>query len=130
MIAVAMRTDNPQAELYLFQDGQLTGQVVWEAHRELSRTIHTQLRELLQSAGLTVHSIKGVILFQGPGSFTGLRIGVSVANGLGAALGMPVVATRGDNWQQAGLQQLRGKKGFTPVEPFYGADPHITTPKK
>ena len=40
--------------------------------------------------GLEVRKLEGVEVATGPGSFTGLRVGVSVANALGFALGIPV----------------------------------------
>lgn len=130
MIAVAVRTDNPQAELYLFIDNILQHQEIWQAHRELSATIHVRLKSLLAQAGKDLHDIEGVIFFQGPGSFTGLRIGCSVVNGLGASLNIPVVATQGVDWLNNGINVLTKKVGFQPIEPFYGAEPHITAQKK
>lgn len=130
MLTVAIRTDNPQAELYLYEDGTLKGEKVWQAHRELSATIHLQLQALLQSAAHSLADLTGIIFYQGPGSFTGLRIGISVANALGSSLDIPVVATMGDAWIGEGLNLLTDKKSFIPVEPFYGSEAHITLPKK
>ena len=46
---------------------------------------------LCSEAGTNVAALKGVAVSIGPGSFTGLRIGVATANALGLALGIPVV---------------------------------------
>lgn len=130
MICVALRTDNPQAELYLYVDGKEVGKEIWQAHRELSSTLHSKLRGLLEAKGNQLHDINGVVVYQGPGSFTGLRIGISVANALGASLNVPVVAAQGDNWRTDGLSQIAVDQKFIPVEPYYGSDPHITQQKK
>lgn len=130
MISLAIRTDKPEAELYLYDDNQLIGQTIWLAHRELSATIHSNIKQLLESRQHEYEDIGGIVFFQGPGSFTGLRIGVSVANAFGSSLHIPVVAMQGDDWKEAGLLTLRKVSGFVPVEPFYGADAHITLPKK
>ena len=46
--------------------------------------------KLLQAAGCKLQDLEGIEVEKGPGSFTGLRVGVSVANALGFALGIPV----------------------------------------
>ncbi len=130
MRVIAVRTDNPQAELYLFEDGVERVQEIWQAHRELSATIHSKLKSLLEEVGKQLADIEGVIFFQGPGSFTGLRIGSSVVNALGASLQIPVVAAQGEDWRQKGVARIAKATGFQPIEPFYGADPHITAQKK
>ena len=46
--------------------------------------------KLLKTANCNLQTLKGIEVETGPGSFTGLRVGVSVANGLGYSLGIPV----------------------------------------
>ena len=46
--------------------------------------------ELIEKEGKTLEEIKEIEVNTGPGSFTGLRVGVSVANALGWGLGIPV----------------------------------------
>jgi tRNA threonylcarbamoyladenosine biosynthesis protein TsaB len=41
-----------------------------------------------------MHDIEGVVCFKGPGSFTGLRIGLTVGNALAYAQNIPVVASK------------------------------------
>lgn len=128
MLVLAMRTDNPEAELYLYEDGISLVSDVWQAHRQLSDTIHQKIASLLGSVNRTYKQIGRIIIYEGPGSFTGLRIGHSVANALAYGLGVPVIGARGDSWIHDGLKSSLDT--FQPAAPFYGADAHITQPKK
>lgn len=128
-IIVGIRTDKPEAELWLAaRDEQWTH--TWPAHRELARTIHEQLRDFLASHGHTFDDIDGIVVFRGPGSFTGLRIGITVANTLAYGLSKPIVGASGDDWFAAGSARLRGGENDHQVLPEYGAPVHITQQKK
>lgn len=50
-----------------------------------------KIKSLLGNAGISLSQIHAIGLVSGPGSFTGLRIGLATAKGLGEALGIPVV---------------------------------------
>ncbi|MCG9791493.1 tRNA (adenosine(37)-N6)-threonylcarbamoyltransferase complex dimerization subunit type 1 TsaB [Flavobacterium algicola] len=54
--------------------------------------LHVFLENALQEAKITFQDLDAVAVSQGPGSYTGLRIGVSAAKGLCYALGIPLVA--------------------------------------
>jgi tRNA threonylcarbamoyladenosine biosynthesis protein TsaB len=69
-------------------------------------------------------------VFQGPGSFTGLRIGITVANAIAYAQSVPIVGTRGEHWMADGIKRLQSGQNDTRVMPYYGADPNITKPGK
>ncbi len=74
--------------------------------------------------------VSGIIVFEGPGSFTGLRIGITVANTLAYGQGVPIVGAQGEDWIAKGLAQLAAGHNDTQVLPHYGAEAHITKPKK
>ena len=48
------------------------------------------VQELLDSAGVTLEAVRALVLADGPGSFTGLRVGASVAKALAHARGLPL----------------------------------------
>ena len=54
--------------------------------------LHLFFEEALQKAGITFQDLKAVAVSQGPGSYTGLRIGVSAAKGLAYSLNIPLIA--------------------------------------
>jgi tRNA threonylcarbamoyladenosine biosynthesis protein TsaB len=129
MLILSIRTDKPEAELRLFGDQSQLAEIVWQAHRELGTTIHVKIKELLDSQQKQLSDIEGIVAFQGPGSFTGLRIGLSVANALSDGLGVPIVAARGDAWQPDGISRLQKGERDPLAMPEYGAPVHITQQK-
>jgi len=60
--------------------------------RSASERLVASVRELVGSAGISVSALGLIAVVHGPGSFTGVRVGVSAAKGLCEALGLPVVA--------------------------------------
>ena len=54
--------------------------------------LHVFIEEVIAKAGISAHDLKAVAVSQGPGSYTGLRIGVSAAKGLCYALNIPLIA--------------------------------------
>ena len=54
--------------------------------------LHVFIEEILQQAKLSYSDLKAVAVSQGPGSYTGLRIGVSAAKGLCYSLSIPLIA--------------------------------------
>jgi tRNA threonylcarbamoyladenosine biosynthesis protein TsaB len=134
MLLVTIRTDEPEAELGLFRNGERLVYTTWPAHRQLAETIHLEITKLLEGQNSKLGDIKGLVVFKGPGSFTGLRIGLSVANALAYSLQIPIVsresiAGQREEWIAAGIAALEAGEDETVSLPDYGALPHITLPK-
>jgi tRNA threonylcarbamoyladenosine biosynthesis protein TsaB len=130
MIILTIRSDKPAAEIGLFDDNNQLGYEIWEAHRALAETIHTKIETLLVAHGQTFQSLGGIVVFRGPGSFTGLRIGLSVANALADSLQLPIIASDSDDWAKSGIERLFSGQNDHVTVPEYGALPHITAPRK
>jgi len=130
MLILTIRTDKLEAEIGLFENEKQLAYVAWPAHRELSATIHKKLDELLKSQGKKLENLQGIVCFKGPGSFTGLRIGLTVGNALAYGLQIPVVGASGEDWRQAGIKKLQNGDNEKITLPEYGADAHITLQKK
>lgn len=128
---LTIRTDNPQAEVGIYKDaGAQISYHTWHAHRELSVTLLTVIRDQLVEQNATFKDLTGVIVFKGPGSFTGLRIGITVANAMAYSLNVPIVGADGDDWQNKGLHMLKDGQNNNIVMPEYGSEANITMSKK
>ncbi|MCR4033979.1 MULTISPECIES: tRNA (adenosine(37)-N6)-threonylcarbamoyltransferase complex dimerization subunit type 1 TsaB [Flavobacterium] len=68
--------------------------------------LHVFIEEVIAKADISVQDLKAIAVSQGPGSYTGLRIGVSAAKGLCYALNIPLIAV--DT-----LQSLASQAGVT-----------------
>lgn len=129
MFVLTIRTDKPEAEIGLYSDGEQMAYTTWQAHRQLAETLHAKIRELLASQNRQLSDIEGIACYGGPGSFTGLRIGITVGNALAYALRVPISAGTGEDWQDDTIALLENGEGGNVVVPEYGAPVHITQQK-
>lgn len=130
MLILLIKTSHLEAELYLYQDKKCLKKKTWAADRILAETISSEIDQLFKSHNYNLSQVDGVGIFRGPGSFTGLRIGHSVANALAYGLGVPIVGTNGEDWQTQAVFELLSGKSENMVMPEYGALPHTTPQRK
>jgi tRNA threonylcarbamoyladenosine biosynthesis protein TsaB len=110
--------------------GDSTKTYEWEAGRALARDMLAYLRDRLAEHDARFNDIEGIGVFRGPGSFTGLRIGLTVLNTLADANTIPIVGATGDEWQETCLTRIACGENDQIVMPEYGGDAHITKPRK
>ena len=122
-------TSTPVCKLTLV-DGGARYDDEWQADRQLAKNLLRYLNEQLLKHQATFGNIAGIGVFTGPGSFTGLRIGLTVLNTLADSENIPIVGTNGENWQNEALAKLGEGQNDRVVLPFYGAEANITAPKK
>ena len=130
VIVLAIKTNDPTAELAIYENRKLLAEEKWSAQGTLADTINIRVEKLLNKSNISLKAVEGIICFRGPGSFTGLRIGLSVANALAYTQDIPIVATKGENWLEKGIKDLLAGKNQKLVTPFYDRPANITTPKK
>lgn len=80
MLTLAINTASSQTAIALLQDGKLLSENSWQAHNDEAENLMPELNQLLQDEGKAFADIEKVIVVKGPGSFTGLRVGITVAN--------------------------------------------------
>jgi tRNA A37 threonylcarbamoyladenosine modification protein TsaB len=124
-----LRTDTATTTIGVGDPGAIVWHE-WESGRELSGDLHAKLVERCAHQGILVGQLIGIVVYEGPGSFTGLRIGCAVVNALAYAMGIPIIGSTGDSWADDGLQRLARGEDDKLVMPVYGAEPNITRPVK
>lgn len=127
---LGLRTDAPLAEMYLYKDTTPVADKTWQADRQLAYGLLAQLETFLAAHDVVFTDLTGVFIYSGPGSFTGLRIGITTMNTMAHALGVPIVGVGGDDWREQAVARLASGDSDRIVLPHYGADARITKPKK
>jgi tRNA threonylcarbamoyladenosine biosynthesis protein TsaB len=91
MLMLALESSAKAASAAVFADDKLLGLSVQNGGLTHSRTLLPMAESLLKNMDKTVQDVELVAVAHGPGSFTGLRIGMAEAKGLCWALEIPVV---------------------------------------
>lgn len=84
---LAIETSTPDAGLALFDDER--EEVVWQAEFTSDRAHNAVIFEPLEEALKKSDSLRAVVVGTGPGSYSGVRVGIAVANGVSLARGVP-----------------------------------------
>ena len=124
-----INTSTPLCRVLLEQDETLHT-YEWQADRQLAKGLLEYIEHCLGEHDKKLADIQGIGVYQGPGSFTGLRIGLTVMNTLADGLGVPIVGVTGEEWVAAAQERLRLGENDRLVLPDYGGDAHITKPRK
>jgi tRNA threonylcarbamoyl adenosine modification protein YeaZ len=88
---LAIDTSTDTASLALAQDKTMLAELTWRSKQNHTTQLLPNLNYLFSITGTDVKSLTGIIIAQGPGSFNGLRVGVSAAKGLAFSLEIPIV---------------------------------------
>lgn len=126
----ALDTSASTCKMYLLENNEVKERLDWLAERRLAKELLARIEKFLKDHNLVLGELEGVVVFRGPGSFTGLRIGVTVANTLADSLSIPIVGQSGEDWTTKGSRRISTGENDIIVLPEYGAPPHITKAKK
>jgi tRNA threonylcarbamoyladenosine biosynthesis protein TsaB len=89
---LAIDTATRYASIALYDTSGIIAERSWRSENNHSVETTPALAEMLAAQKVAPESLLGVAVAKGPGSFTGLRIGMSIAKGLCLALQVPIVA--------------------------------------
>jgi tRNA threonylcarbamoyladenosine biosynthesis protein TsaB len=103
---LAIDTATRTASVALYDETGIIGEATWRARENHTTSLMPELQRLMALSGTRIEKVQVVAVAIGPGSFTGLRIGLSVAKGLALARGVPVIGVPTlDGLAQAFAQQ-------------------------
>ncbi|MBA7494070.1 Phosphoglycolate phosphatase [subsurface metagenome] len=88
---LAIDTSTDTASIAIVQDSQVLAELTWHCGQNHTTELLPHLFHLLTQSKISLESINGIIVARGPGSFNGLRVGISTAKGLALSLGSPIV---------------------------------------
>ena len=91
-LILAIETGTDICSVALVRDGELLALRESDEERNHAKKIGVFVDELLRESGVAADELDAVAVSKGPGSYTGLRIGVSFAKGLCYGLNIPLVA--------------------------------------
>lgn len=135
MKALLIDTASEPAIVAVVQAGIITARAEITERRRISESLLKQVDAVLRQSGQTVQSLDVIGVVNGPGSFTGLRIGIATANALAAAAELPMVAISADQVSNSKktvtfvADQLEAGNTASSILPNYGREPSITLPK-
>ena len=123
-----LNTTEKIAEIKLYDDKiRLIDQVSFDGSFILSEELVQRIDRLLIANKKSKQELTVIAVNEGPGSFTGLRIGVTTANFIAFGLNIPIIKiVNGDNLESALKQNLVKNIFVNPVMPIYLKSPHIT----
>ena len=81
MLILAFESSAKSASCALLRDGQLLAEYFQNSGQTHSRTLTQMAEDMLRNCDLTPDDVEAVACAAGPGSFTGVRIGVAAAKG-------------------------------------------------
>lgn len=125
-----LNTANPDCQLLLVDDAGSAHDFSWPAGRQLARDLLAHIESALVSQNAKFSDLSGIGVFKGPGSFTGLRIGCTVANTIAHDLAIQIVAATGDDWQDQSIKRLENGDDDQVVMPLYDRPANVTKPKR
>ena len=108
MILLSIDTSGPACSAALLADDRLLGEIVINSALTHSETIMPAVDELLSRENLTCADVDLFAVAAGPGSFTGVRIGVCAAKGMAHAAGKPCARVNSLAALAAGLPFVPG----------------------
>ncbi|MFC1899422.1 tRNA (adenosine(37)-N6)-threonylcarbamoyltransferase complex dimerization subunit type 1 TsaB [Chloroflexota bacterium] len=88
---LAIDTSTGTAGIAIVAEGEILAELNWRCGQNHSTQLLPRLSDLLTETGLKIQSAQGIIVAKGPGSYNGLRVGISTAKGLAFSLDVPII---------------------------------------
>jgi len=94
VLVLGIETATLVAGVALINNGKVISEHFINNRKTHSQTLMPMIKEVLTEGGVSPQELGGIAVSVGPGSFTGLRIGIATAKGLAQALNLPIVGVK------------------------------------
>jgi tRNA A37 threonylcarbamoyladenosine modification protein TsaB len=115
----SIKNNSSEIEVKLIEKGVVVNEKSRESRYRQSENLLPLIQEVLNERGVDSKDIKQIEVENNGGSFTSTRIGVTVANALGYAWGVPVKGSSSERIEKK-------LDGITIARPVYNKEPNIT----
>ncbi len=134
-------TTEDKSQIFLFKNSKKYKHHIFQAHFQHSENLLKEINNILIGEKTLVKDVKKIVVVNGPGSFTGCRVGVATANALAFSLNLPLVSINKEEIKmnnflsaEAMLEILKKTENKSSnlnniAQPFYKYEPHITKSK-
>ena len=112
---LSIETSTAVLSVALAQDGTVVAERVCTEARQQAALTAPLVKEVLDAAGVRMSGCDAVCVSAGPGSYTGLRVGVSTAKGLAFGAGIPLIALGTLDILVAGVENRGSYKYIVPM---------------
>lgn len=126
-----LNTTEKIAQIKLYDElTKLIDEASFDGSFILSEQLVQRIAQLLIKNDRTKEDLSFIAVHAGPGTYTGLRIGITTANFIAFGLNIPIIKiSNGDNLENVLKNKLLEKTFTNPVLPIYQNPPHITKKK-
>jgi len=98
-----------ETAIICLSDGEkMLGERTNPSQRDHASFLHAGIRELLMEQGMRMYDLEAIQVVEGPGSYTGLRVGMAAAKGLCYALSIPLITCNTLAWMASGAEDQPG----------------------
>lgn len=108
LLAMDTASNTASVAIYDLHAARLLAEITWEGRRRQTQELMVTVRHLLRMADVTPDALTALVVTTGPGSFTGVRIAISAAKGIGlgldarpAVIGAPTLSVTAAPWLTA-----------------------------
>src|SRR5690625_4937033 len=91
MNILAIDTSNQVLGIAILGDGQIIGEMITNVKKNQTSRLMPAIHQLMEDIDMVPDQLDKIVVAKGPGSYTGVRIGVTTAKSLAWALSIPVV---------------------------------------
>ena len=91
MIVLAIHSTTPRLGVAIGKDADILGELILSPSREHLENVTLAIKDLTETTRIALEEVDAFAVATGPGSFSGIRVGLAVVKGLALALGKPAI---------------------------------------